>query len=157
MTTLTNQQGHMYADAISQSLPPAWTIWTCRSIHLTSWQHWWWWTKQRTATTTITARSHRSPQNCHRYRRPKEHEHLPQLGDVLHDDGRQLVLLRWWKPEKIFFAFNYYPTAAASKTKTQIEPGNVLSKRRGVSQHVCEACGQIIPSTKDIPGPSTKY
>ena len=29
-------------------------------------------------------------------------------------------------------------------------------KRRGVSQHVCEACGQMIPSAKDIPSPSTK-
>ena len=25
-----------------------------------------------------------------------------------------------------------------------------------LSQHVCEACGQMIPPTKDIPGPSTK-
>ena len=25
-----------------------------------------------------------------------------------------------------------------------------------VSQHVCEACGQTIPSTKDIPGPSKR-
>ena len=23
-------------------------------------------------------------------------------------------------------------------------------------QHSCEACGQVIPPTKDIPGPSTK-
>ena len=26
-------------------------------------------------------------------------------------------------------------------------------KEGGVSQHVCEACGQTIPSIKDIPGP----
>ena len=25
-----------------------------------------------------------------------------------------------------------------------------------MSQHVCEACEQVIPPTKDIPGPSTK-
>ena len=25
-----------------------------------------------------------------------------------------------------------------------------------MSQHVCKTCGQLIPPTKDIPGPSTK-
>ena len=29
-------------------------------------------------------------------------------------------------------------------------------KDEGVSQHICEACGQTIPSTKDIPGPSSR-
>ena len=30
-----------------------------------------------------------------------------------------------------------------------------FAKGGGLSQHICEACGQMIPSAKDIPGPST--
>ena len=42
------------------------------------------------------------------------------------------ILLRWWTPENIILALNSYPTAAASKAEMEIEPGNVLSKRRGI-------------------------
>ena len=31
-----------------------------------------------------------------------------------------------------------------------------LFQKKGVSQHFCQACEQMIPSEKDIPGPSTK-
>ena len=40
--------------------------------------------------------------------------------------------------------------------RKKIEPGNVISKRGGLSQRVCEACGQTIPSAKDTPGPSRR-
>ena len=48
------------------------------------------------------------------------------------------------------------PPPPPPKAEKEIEPGNVLSQRGGVSQHVCEACGQTIPSTKDIPDSSNR-
>ena len=38
----------------------------------------------------------------------------------------------------------------------KLEMGMSFPKRRGVSQRVCEACGQVTPPTKNISGPSTK-
>ena len=40
--------------------------------------------------------------------------------------------------------------------KRKLSRGMSFPKEGGVSQHVCEACGQSIPSTKDIPGPSSR-
>ena len=40
------------------------------------------------------------------------------------------------------------------RQKRKLSLGMSFPKERGVSQHICEACGQTIPSTKDIPGPS---
>ena len=42
------------------------------------------------------------------------------------------------------------------KTKRILEIGMSFPKRGGVSQHVCEACGQTIPSAKAIPGSSNR-
>ena len=42
------------------------------------------------------------------------------------------------------------------KMKRKLEMGVSFPKTEGVSQHVSKACGQMIPPTKDIPGPSTK-
>ena len=42
------------------------------------------------------------------------------------------------------------------KMKRKLEIGMSFRKRGGVSQHVCEACGQTIPWAKDIPGPSNR-
>ena len=47
-------------------------------------------------------------------------------------------------------------TAVTSSKDEDLEMGMSFPKRGGVSQHVCEACGQTIPSTKDIPGPSNR-
>ena len=47
-------------------------------------------------------------------------------------------------------------TAITSAKAKKFEPGNVLSKRGGVSQYICEACGKTIPSAKDTPGPSNR-
>ena len=44
----------------------------------------------------------------------------------------------------------------SAKAEKKIATGNVLSKRGGVSQHICEACGQMILSAKDIRGPSSR-
>ena len=46
------------------------------------------------------------------------------------------------------------PPPRAQKRKLSL--GMSFPKEGGVSQHVCEACGQTIPSTKDIPGPSKR-
>ena len=46
------------------------------------------------------------------------------------------------------------PPPRAQKRKLNL--GMSFPKDGGVSQHVCEACGQTIPSTKDIPGPSKR-
>ena len=46
------------------------------------------------------------------------------------------------------------PPPRAQKKKFSL--GMSFPKDGGVSQHVCEACGQTIPSTKDIPGPSKR-
>ena len=42
------------------------------------------------------------------------------------------------------------------RQKRKLSLGMSFPKEGGVSQHVCEACGQTIPSTKDIPGPSRR-
>ena len=46
--------------------------------------------------------------------------------------------------------------SAPRRQKRKLSLGMSFPKEAGVSQHVCEACGQTIPSTKDIPGPSRK-
>ena len=43
------------------------------------------------------------------------------------------------------------PTVTTSQDAKEVGEGNVLSEKGGVSQHVCEACGQVIPPTKDVP------
>ena len=48
------------------------------------------------------------------------------------------------------------PPSAPRKMKRKLDMGMSFPERRRVSQHVCEICGQVIPPTKDIPGPSTK-
>ena len=46
------------------------------------------------------------------------------------------------------------PPPRAQKRKLSL--GMSFPKDAGVSQHVCEACGQMIPITKNIPGPSSR-
>ena len=55
-----------------------------------------------------------------------------------------------------FVASTPSPPQPPRKLKRKLELRLSFPKRGGVSQHICEACGQMIPSTKDIPGPSTK-
>ena len=46
------------------------------------------------------------------------------------------------------------PPPRAQKRKLSL--GMSFPKDGGVSQHICEACGQMIPPTKDTPGPSNR-
>ena len=48
------------------------------------------------------------------------------------------------------------PPSPPRAQKRKISLGMSFPKDGGVSQHICEACGQIIPSVKDTPGPSSR-
>ena len=48
------------------------------------------------------------------------------------------------------------PPPPPRKMKRKLEIGMSFPKGGRVSQHVCEACGQTIPSVKEIPGPSSR-
>ena len=48
------------------------------------------------------------------------------------------------------------PPLPPRKLKRKLSLRMSFAKDGGVSQHVCEACGQMIPSAKDIPGPSKR-
>ena len=61
-------------------------------------------------------------------------------------------------PRRIYF-FPPSPSSPPSpprKLKKRLSLRLSFPKEGRVSQHVCEACGQKIPSTKDIPGPSNR-
>ena len=62
------------------------------------------------------------------------------------------------EPRRIYFLppTPSLPPSPPRKMKRKLEMGMSFPKRRGVSQHICEACGQTIPSAKEIPGPSTE-
>ena len=63
------------------------------------------------------------------------------------------------EPRRIYFLPSTptpTPPPTPRKLKRKVRLGMSFSKGGGVSQHVCEACGQMIPSTKDIPGPSNR-
>ena len=48
------------------------------------------------------------------------------------------------------------PPSPPRKLKRRVSLGMSFPKEGGVSQHICEACGQTIPSAKDTPGPSNR-
>ena len=48
------------------------------------------------------------------------------------------------------------PPSPPRKLKRRLSLGMSFPKDGGVSQHVCEICGQTIPAVKDIPGPSSR-
>ena len=48
------------------------------------------------------------------------------------------------------------PPSPPRKLKRRLSLGMSFPKVGGMSQHVCEACGQTIPSAKDTPGPSNR-
>ena len=48
------------------------------------------------------------------------------------------------------------PPPPSRKLKRKLSLGMSFPKDGGVSQHICEACGQIIPARKDTPGPSNR-
>ena len=48
------------------------------------------------------------------------------------------------------------PPSPPRRQKRKLSLGMSFPKELGVSQHICEACGQTIPSEKDTPGPSSR-
>ena len=60
------------------------------------------------------------------------------------------------EPRRIYLLSSPSPPPPPRKMKRKLEIGMSFPKRRGVSQHICEACGQTIPSVKDIPGSSSR-
>ena len=60
------------------------------------------------------------------------------------------------KPKRIYLFSCPSPPSPPRKIKRKLEMGVSSPKGGRVSQHVCEACGQMIPSIKDILGLSTK-
>ena len=62
------------------------------------------------------------------------------------------------EPRKIYFLplTPSPPPSPPRKMKSRLSLGMSFPKDRGVSQHVCEACGQTIPAVKDNPGPSSR-
>ena len=62
------------------------------------------------------------------------------------------------EPRRIFFlpASPSPPPSPPRRQKRRLSLGMSFPKEGGVSQHICEACGQTIPSTKDTPGPSKR-
>ena len=62
------------------------------------------------------------------------------------------------EPRRIYF---FLPSPASPpspprKLKRRLSLRMSFPKEGGVSQHICEACGQTIPSAKDTPGPSNR-
>ena len=60
------------------------------------------------------------------------------------------------EPRPIYVLSSPSPPPPPRKMKRRLEILMFFPKIRGVSQHVCEACGQTIPPAKDVPGSSNK-
>ena len=60
------------------------------------------------------------------------------------------------EPRRIYFLDSSPSPSPPPKLEKKTDCWNVLPKKRGVTKHVCEACGQLLPEPKDIPGPSSK-
>ena len=62
------------------------------------------------------------------------------------------------EPRRIYFLppSPASPLSPPRKLKRRLSLGMSFPKKGGVSQHICEACGQAIPSVKDTPGPSSR-
>ena len=60
------------------------------------------------------------------------------------------------EPRRIYFLPSTPTPPPPRKLKRKLSLGMSFPKEGGVSQHVCEACGQTIPSKKDIPDPSNR-
>ena len=60
------------------------------------------------------------------------------------------------EPRRNYLLSGPSPPPPPRKMKRNLEKGMSFPKRWRVSQRVCEACGQVNPPIKDIPGPSTE-
>ena len=69
------------------------------------------------------------------------------LDETFHSEG---------EPRRIYLLSSPSPPSPPRKMKRKLEKGMSFPKRGGVSQHVCEAWGQMISPIKDLPGPPTQ-
>ena len=60
------------------------------------------------------------------------------------------------KPRSLHLLSSPSQPAPPRKMKRKLEIGMSFPKKGGLSQHIFEACGQTIPSVKDIPSPSSR-
>ena len=60
------------------------------------------------------------------------------------------------EPRRIHLLSSPSPPPPPRKMKRKLAIGMSFPKKGGVSQHICQACGQPIPSVKDMPGPSSR-
>ena len=62
------------------------------------------------------------------------------------------------EPRRIYFLppSPASPPSPPRKLKRRLSLGLSFAKEGGVAQHICEACGQTIPSVKDTPGPTNR-
>ena len=62
------------------------------------------------------------------------------------------------EPRKLYFLppTPSPPPSSPRKMKRKLSLGMSFPKDGGMSQHVCQACGQTIPTVKDIPGPTSR-
>ena len=62
------------------------------------------------------------------------------------------------EPRRIYFfpSSPSPPLSTLRKMKRKLAMGMSYPEKRWVSQHACEACGQMLPPAKDIPGPSNE-
>ena len=60
------------------------------------------------------------------------------------------------EPRRIYMLSSPSPPSSPRNMKRKLEMGTSFAKKGDVSQHVCEACGQMISPEKDILGPLTK-
>ena len=58
------------------------------------------------------------------------------------------------EPGEFFLPSTHTPPPPPRKLKRKMSFGMSFPKTGGVSQHVREACGQLLPELRDIPGPS---
>ena len=79
---------------------------------------------------------------------PKRVHLTSPLDETFHSEG---------EPRQIYLLCSPSPPSPPAKMKRKLEMRMSFPKRRGASQHVSAACGQLFPQAKDIPGPSTKY
>ena len=105
---------------------------------------------------------------------PMNNQHIQQLGDIITSTGDNTFYTSD-EPRRVYWDLSSdddlgssvpkNPSVASSPCVTPPPPraqkrkrslGMSFPKDGGVSQHICEACGQTIPPIKDTPGPSSR-
>ena len=69
------------------------------------------------------------------------------LDETFHSQGQ---------PRRIYLLPSPSPPSPPRKIQKKLKMGKSFPKRGGVLQRICEACEQLLPTVKDIPGSSTK-